>query len=88
VTAHRRRSRRPAPMVRAGATVLRPLSFGPKRRPAGHDALQRCVCGIEFTTYWSHRQTTQHKRMQAAVRATARADRRQVEHMTEPAVAA
>jgi hypothetical protein len=94
VSAHRRRSRRPAPMVREGATVLRPLSFGPRRRPGAEP--QTCVCGIQFTTYWTHRQTTQHTRMVAATRAARRApfvpgglvptDHASIlEHMTEPA---
>jgi hypothetical protein len=84
------------PMVRDGATVLRPLAFGPRTRPPGSDReRQVCVCGIEFTTYWAHRQTTQHTRMVAATRAARRAEaaavvaelpvRLAAEHMSEPA---
>jgi hypothetical protein len=81
------------PMVREGATVLRPLTFGPKLRPG--EPPQTCVCGIQFTTYWAHRQTTQHTRMVAATRAARRAPFAPggllpdpVEHMSEPQVAA
>jgi hypothetical protein len=80
-------------MVRDGATVLAPLSFGPRKRRPGREP-ETCVCGIQFTTYWAHRQTTQHTRMVTATRAARRAeaaavvaelaDRLAVEHMTEP----
>jgi hypothetical protein len=82
------------PMVRERATVLRPLAFGPRTRPPGSDReRQVCVCGIEFTTYWAHRQTTQHTRMVAATRKARRAPfapggwlpTGPVEHMPEPA---
>jgi hypothetical protein len=85
------------PMVRDGATVLRPLSFGPRARPG--EPPQTCVCGIQFTTYWSHRQTTQHTRMVAETRAERRRSAvaartldelsahlaSDAEHMSEPA---
>ena len=44
--------------------------YGPQIRPGG---IERCVCGLYFTTYWVHRQTGHHKRAMIEQRAKLKA---------------
>lgn len=55
-------------LLAPGATIRAPRVFGPLARPAKAGEPQLCVCGIRFTRYWPHRQTTHHARYVRAIR--------------------
>jgi hypothetical protein len=59
-------------MLRERVTVLRPGQFGPRNR---RHMAETCICGIQFTHYWKHRETAHHKRFMAAERRKRRAAR-------------
>jgi hypothetical protein len=67
MTSHNQRRRQLAP----GATVFKVRVFGPTRRPPAAGKPETCVCGVQFTRYWAHRQTGHHKAHVRAAKHTA-----------------
>ena len=57
-------------LVRERVSILRPGFFGPSNR---RSPAETCVCGVQFTTYWSHRETAHHKRFMRTERQAKRA---------------
>jgi hypothetical protein len=70
-------------MLAPDASVRAPAVFGPARRPGGRRPVELCVCGVQFTTYWAHRQTGHHKRYVAAERRRERDAIRETRNVNE-----